>query len=67
VTGVYMTGISLGQVLGPVGFGAISDLFTIPIAFYIGGITGLATTGLAYWYLRFKPSSSEKETSTYEG
>lgn len=54
VTGVYMTGISAGQVLGPVGFGALSDIFNIPISFYIGGFSGLLTTALAYWYLRFK-------------
>lgn len=61
VTGVYMTGVSAGQVLGPVGFGAISDAFSIPVSFYIGGISGIVTTGLAYWYLRFKVNPSEEK------
>lgn len=54
VTGVYMTGVSAGQVFGPIGFGAITDLLSIPASFYIGGLSGLITTGLAYWYLRFR-------------
>jgi DHA1 family multidrug resistance protein-like MFS transporter len=51
VTGVYMSSFSAGQVLGPLGFGAIADVWNIPTAFYIGGIAGLATTGVAFWYL----------------
>lgn len=54
VSGAYITSISAGQVLGPVGFGAISDVFSIPIAFYIGGTSGLVATVVAYRYLRFK-------------
>src|SRR5699024_3721220 len=41
VTGVYMASFSVGQVLGPIGFGAIADVWNIPIAFYIGGFAGV--------------------------
>ncbi|HYW35390.1 MAG TPA: MFS transporter [Balneolaceae bacterium] len=53
VTGVSITAMSVGQILGPVGFGAMSDLFNIKAAFYFGGFAALLTTALAYWYLRF--------------
>src|SRR5699024_317206 len=43
VTGVYMASFSVGQTLGPVGFGAVSDAWNIPVAFYIGGFVGAAT------------------------
>jgi MFS family permease len=53
VTGVYMSSFSAGQVLGPLGFGAISDAWNIPIAFYIGGGVGVISTVIAYWYLHY--------------
>ena len=52
VTGVFMTSISLGQVLGPVGFGAVTDWLSISASFYMGASVGLVTTFLAYFYLR---------------
>jgi DHA1 family multidrug resistance protein-like MFS transporter len=51
VTGVYMSSFSAGQVLGPVGFGAIAGAWNISVAFYIGGAAGLITSGIAFWYL----------------
>jgi len=54
VSGVYITGISAGQILGPIGFGAISDAMSIPVAFYIGGLSGLVATGIGYYWLRQK-------------
>lgn len=54
VTGVTVTATSLGQILGPVGFGTMSDLFGLSSSFYFGGFAALLTTALAYWYLRFE-------------
>lgn len=54
VSGAYITSISAGQVLGPIGFGAISNWLNIPTAFYIGGASGLVATGVAFWFLRWK-------------
>lgn len=54
VTGVSIAATSAGQILGPVGFGAIADLFSLPASFYFGGLAGLLTTLVAYWYLRCK-------------
>lgn len=51
VTGAFTAGFSAGQVLGPVGFGAITDVWSIPASFYVGAFVGLLTTGLAFWYL----------------
>lgn len=51
VTGIFTAGFSAGQVLGPVGFGIIVELFNIPDSFYFGALIGLITTGLSYWYL----------------
>lgn len=52
VTGAFMTSISLGQVIGPVVFGSITDTFNISASFYMGAVIGLITTLLAYLYLR---------------
>jgi len=60
VTGVYTAGFSTGQVMGPLGFGVISDIWNIPISFYIGGLAGLLTTGLAYWYLYHESAGDRK-------
>lgn len=51
VTGVYTAGFSAGQVLGPVGFGVVTDIWSIPASFYVGAFVGVLTTGLAFWYL----------------
>jgi MFS family permease len=68
VTGAAITGSSAGQVLGPIGFGAISDLFSIPASFYTGAAVGLLTTGLAYWFLRnnddFSQTNEQQTVST---
>ena len=61
VTGVFTAGFSAGQVLGPVGFGIISQILNIPASFYIGALVGLLTTGMAYWYLWGQPKSTEPE------
>lgn len=60
VTGVFTAGFSAGQVLGPVGFGVITDILNIPASFYIGALVGLLTTGMAYWYLRTDPKKGPK-------
>jgi multidrug resistance protein len=67
VTGVAITGGSVGQILGPIGFGVIPDLFSIPASFYTGAAVGLLTTGLAYWFLHNKkvfPQTSEQQSSS---
>jgi multidrug resistance protein len=68
VTGVAITGGSVGQILGPIGFGVISDLFSIRASFYTGAAVGLLTTGLAYWFLRdkkiFSQTSEQPSSST---
>jgi multidrug resistance protein len=67
VTGVAITGVSAGQIVGPIGFGVISDLFSIPASFYTGAAVGLLTTAVAYWYLRDKKVSSstnERQSSS---
>ncbi len=43
-TGAFTTSFSLGQVLGPIAFGAVADVASIPAAFLLGGIVGLAGT-----------------------
>lgn len=60
VTGIFMTSISLGQVFGPVGFGAVTDWFNIYIAFYMGAFIGLITTIMAYLYLRKERIKKQK-------
>jgi len=52
VTGAFTTSLSVGQVLGPLAFGAIADLFQLDYAFYIGGIVGLAGSVISYILLR---------------
>jgi multidrug resistance protein len=51
-TGAFTTSISFGQVLGPIVFGIIADLFNIPIAFVIGGVIGLIGTAIAAFLLK---------------
>ena len=44
VTGAFTTSLSLGQVLGPILFGVIADIYSIPVAFLLGGLVGLTGT-----------------------
>jgi DHA1 family multidrug resistance protein-like MFS transporter len=44
VAGAFTTSLSLGQVLGPILFGVIADISSIPIAFLVGGLVGLTGT-----------------------
>ncbi len=43
-TGAFGTALSFGQVLGPILFGVIADISSIPTAFVVGGLVGLAGT-----------------------
>jgi DHA1 family multidrug resistance protein-like MFS transporter len=43
-TGAFTTSLSLGQVLGPILFGVAADISSIPVAFLVGGLVGLAGT-----------------------
>jgi multidrug resistance protein len=51
VTGVYTASFSWGEVLGPLGFGAIAEAWSIPISFYIGAAVGVLTAAAAFWLL----------------
>ncbi len=53
-TGAFTTSLSLGQVLGPVLFGAIADVWGIPIAFLVGGLVGLAGTAASGLFFKFR-------------
>ncbi len=44
VTGAFTTALSVGQVLGPILFGVIADISSIPAAFLVGGLVGLIGT-----------------------
>ena len=52
VTGAFTASLSAGQVFGPVGFGAITDSFSVQDAFYVGGVVGIVGTLGAFYYLR---------------
>lgn len=52
VTGGFTASLSLGQVLGPLVFGALVDWLDIPAAFLLGGLVGLAGTCLAAYFLK---------------
>jgi hypothetical protein len=39
-------------VFGPVGFGAITDSFSVQDAFYVGGAVGILETLGAFYHLR---------------
>jgi DHA1 family multidrug resistance protein-like MFS transporter len=43
-TGAFTTSLSVGQVLGPILFGVITDISSIPVAFLVGGLVGLTGT-----------------------
>jgi MFS family permease len=51
VTGVYTASFSWGEVLGPLGFGAIAEVWNIPVSFYVGAIVGIVTALAAFWLL----------------
>lgn len=52
VTGVFTTSLSLGQVLGPILFGVIADIYSIPVAFLVGGLVGLTGTIVSYIFFK---------------
>jgi MFS family permease len=52
VTGAFTASLSTGQIVGPLTFGAIADLFQLNYAFYLGGIVGLAGSVVSYLFLR---------------
>ncbi|HKK07868.1 MAG TPA: MFS transporter [Gemmatimonadota bacterium] len=52
VTGIYTAGLSVGQVAGPVGFGAVVPLLHIGGAFELGAGAGVLGTVAAWWLLR---------------
>jgi MFS family permease len=60
VTGAFTTSMSAGQVIGPLAFGAIADLFKLTDAFYLGGVIGLAGSVISYLLLRREKSLVEK-------
>ncbi len=51
-TGAFTTSLSFGQVLGPVLFGVIVDVASIPVAFLVGGLVGLIGTIASYFLLK---------------
>lgn len=53
-TGAFTTSLSIGQVLGPISFGAIADFAGIPTAFLVGGLVGLAGTVAAGIFFKFE-------------
>jgi DHA1 family multidrug resistance protein-like MFS transporter len=52
VTGAFTTSLSLGQVLGPILFGVIADIYSIPVAFLLGGLVGLTGTIVSYIFFK---------------
>jgi len=60
VTGAFTASTSVGQIFGPVTFGAVTDVLSIRWAFYLGGVVGLLGTAGAYWYLRVGGSESAR-------
>jgi DHA1 family multidrug resistance protein-like MFS transporter len=55
-TGAFTTSLSVGQVLGPILFGVIADISSIPVAFLVGGLVGL--TGTIASYIFFKSGTA---------
>ena len=55
-TGAFTTSLSIGQVLGPILFGVIADISSIPVAFLVGGLVGL--TGTIVSGIFFKSSTA---------
>ena len=52
VTGAFTSSLSFGQVLGPIVFGIIADMFNLPAAFIIGGAIGLIGTIASYIFFK---------------
>jgi MFS family permease len=52
VTGAFTTSLSIGQVLGPILFGVIADIYSIPVAFLVGGLVGLTGTIVSCIFLK---------------
>lgn len=52
VTGAFTSSLSFGQVLGPIVFGIIADIFNLPVAFIIGGVIGLIGTIASYIFFK---------------
>jgi MFS transporter, DHA1 family, multidrug resistance protein len=52
VAGVFTTSLSVGQVLGPILFGVIADISSIPVAFLVGGLVGLTGTIFSYFFFK---------------
>lgn len=53
-TGAFTTSLSMGQVLGPVLFGVIADISSIPTAFVVGGLVGVAGTIASGAFFKFR-------------
>ncbi len=54
--GAFTTSLSIGQVLGPILFGVIADVSSIPVAFLVGGLIGLAGTIASGVFLKARTS-----------
>ena len=67
VTGAFTSSVSIGQVFGPLVFGAVVDLFGIQEAFYLGGGVGLIGTAGAYWFLRQRSDHPGTQTVGMRG
>lgn len=52
VTGAHTSSLGIGQMLGPILFGTIVDLFSLRAAFYVGGAAGLIGVLAALKFLR---------------
>lgn len=52
VTGAHTSSLGVGQMLGPILFGIIVDLFSLQAAFYVGGAVGLIGVLAAFKFLR---------------
>jgi DHA1 family multidrug resistance protein-like MFS transporter len=52
-TGAFTTSLSLGQVLGPILFGVIADISSIPVAFLVGGLVGLTGTIVSVIFFKY--------------
>jgi MFS family permease len=60
VTGAFTTSLSIGQVLGPILFGVIADISSIPAAFLVGGLVGLTGTIAAFIFFKSETAGRKK-------
>lgn len=51
VTGASTASMSIGQVIGPLAFGAVVDSFGITSAFSLGGVVGMGGVIFSCWFL----------------